>query len=156
MIYFFYLHTTIRPNYRVLFHFYFFIVRPFDQKLRSSLIYIFHFHTTIQQKYMMTFFLSFLLSLYKTIGPKISVLINLFFCLYMTIRPKLGVALILKLIINSYPYISYTIFIEVLLLYFVRYVHAVWSLSPKPNEEWPHTLSWKWKRSFLYDIFNRI
>ena len=48
-----------------------------------------------------------------------------FFCLYMTIRPKLGVALILKFIIKSYPYISYTIFIEVLLLYFVRYIHGV-------------------------------
>ena len=39
----------------------------------------------------------------------------------MTIRPKLWVTLILKFIIKSYPYISYTIFMEVLLLYFVRY-----------------------------------
>ena len=43
----------------------------------------------------------------------------------MTIRPKLGVALILKFIIKSYPYISYTIFMEVLLLYFVSYIHWV-------------------------------
>ena len=43
----------------------------------------------------------------------------------MTIRLKLGVALTLKLIIKSYPYISYTIFIEVLLLYFVPYIHGV-------------------------------
>ena len=42
----------------------------------------------------------------------------------MTIRPKLGVALILKFIIKSQPYISYTIFIEVLLLYLLRYIHG--------------------------------
>ena len=60
----------------------------------------------------------------------------------MTIRPKLGVTLIFRFIIfliepifclrtafifrplQLYRYISYTIFIEVLLLYFVRYIHG--------------------------------
>ena len=42
----------------------------------------------------------------------------------MTIQPKLRVVLILKFIIKSNPYISYTIFIEVLLLYFIRYIHG--------------------------------
>ena len=42
----------------------------------------------------------------------------------MTIRPKLGVALIPKFIIKSYTYILYIMFIEVLLLYFIRYIHG--------------------------------
>ena len=67
----FYLHTTIRRNYLVLFHLY-----SFDQILGSSLIYFFHLHTTIRQKYMT--FLSFILSLWATIRPEISVLVNLF------------------------------------------------------------------------------
>ena len=80
MIYFLNLHTTIRPNYRVLFHLFysFFSARPFDQKLESSLIYFFHLHTTIWQIYMI-FFLLFILSLCTTIPPKNRVLINLLF-----------------------------------------------------------------------------
>ena len=35
---FFYLYTTIRPNYMVLFHYSFFSAQPFDLKLRTSLI----------------------------------------------------------------------------------------------------------------------
>ena len=42
----------------------------------------------------------------------------------MIIQPKLEAALILKFIIKSYPYISYTMFVEVLLLYFVRYIRG--------------------------------
>ena len=116
-----YLHTIIRPNYSVLFHFYFFSARPFDQKLASSLIYIFHLHTTTRQNIWPSFSHLFFLCARPFDQKLVSSLIY-FFCLYMTIRPKLGVALILKFIIKSYPYISYTIFMEVLLLYFVRYI----------------------------------
>ena len=119
------MHTTIRPNYRFLFHFYFFSARPFDQKLGSSLIYIFHLHTTIRQKYMT--FLSFILFLCTTIRPKISVLINFF--LYMTIRPKLGVTLIFKFIIFliepifCLQYCLYILSTTIIPLYFVYYIH---------------------------------
>ena len=56
----------------------------------------------------------------------------------MTIRPKLGVAVILKCIFKSYPCISYTIFIEVLLLYFVRYIHGYMKSLP-PHKEFSFT-----------------
>ena len=82
----------------------------------------------------MTYFLSFIHSLSTTIRPKASVLINFYFFLNMAIRPKLGVALILKFIIKSYPYISYTIFIEVLLLYFVHYIHGYMKSGPSHKE----------------------
>ena len=71
LIYFFYLHTTIRPNYMVLFHYSFLNARPFDQKLGSTLIYVFY--------------------LYTTIWPKIRVPINLFFYLHTTIWAKMRV-----------------------------------------------------------------
>ena len=87
------MHTTIRPNYRVFFHLFhsFFSARPFDQKLRSSLIFFFHLHTTIRQKYMI--FLSFILSLCRTIRPKNRVLINLLFLFVHNHSTKLGVTL---------------------------------------------------------------
>ena len=90
----FYLHTTIRPNYRVFFHLFhsFFSARIFDQKLGSSLTFFFHLHTTIWQKYMI-FFLSFILSLYRTIRPKNRVLINLLFLFVHNHSTKLGVTL---------------------------------------------------------------
>ena len=93
---FFYLHTTIRPNYRPLFHlfYYFFSAGPFEQKLGSSLIYFFHLHTTIRQKYMI-FFLSFIFSLCTTIPPKNRVLINLLFLFVHNHSAKLGVNLTL-------------------------------------------------------------
>ena len=124
-----YLHTTIRPNYRVLFHFYFFSARPFDQKLGSSLIYIFHLHTTIRQNIWPSFSHLFFLCARPFDQKLVSSLIY-FFCLYMTIRPKSWVTLILKFIIKSYPYISYTVFMEVLLLYFVRYIHGCMKSLP--------------------------
>ena len=75
-----YLFICTRPFDQIIgssFIYYFFSAQPFDQKLGSSLIYNFHLHTTIRQKYMI-FFISFILSLYTTIRPKIRVLINLF------------------------------------------------------------------------------
>ena len=55
-----------------------------------------------------------------------------FFYLYMTIRPKFGVTRPLQ----SYPYISYTIFIEALLLYFVRYINGY--MKSYPFREFSH------------------
>ena len=96
----FYLHTTIRPNYRVFFHllYSFFSAQPFDQKLGSSLIYFFHLLTTIRQNYMI-FFLSFILCLCTTIRPKNRVLINLLFLFVHNHSTKLGVTLTFLFII---------------------------------------------------------
>ena len=92
LIYFFYLHTTIRLKYMVLFHL------------------IFLLCTTIRPKYMVFFHLFFLLCttirprlrvltdlffyLHTTIRQKCIVLFHLFFLLFTTIRPKLGSSLI--------------------------------------------------------------
>ena len=75
LIYFFYLYTTIRPTYMVLFHLFFFCVQPFDQNIWSPFVYSL-LQTTIRPKYMVLFHLFFLLC--TTIRAKIRVLFNLF------------------------------------------------------------------------------
>ena len=71
LIYFFYLHTTIRQEYMVLFYLFFLL------------------YTTIRQKYMVFFHLFFLLC--TTIRPKNKVRTDLFLYMYTTIRPKIRV-----------------------------------------------------------------
>ena len=119
-------------------------MRPFDKKLVSSLIYF--------------------LYLYTTIRPKIRVLVNLIFFLvhdehstkvrghsYFLIYYFLNCANIqgsTSLIFCPFyperccsnPYISYTIFMEVLLLYFVRYVHGYMKSTPSVT-----LLGWNWQ-----------
>ena len=77
LIYFFYLHTTIRLKYMFPFDFNL-CARPFDQKSGFSLIYFFYVHTTIRPKYIVFFHLFFLLC--TTIRPRSSVLTDLFIC----------------------------------------------------------------------------
>ena len=61
LIYFFYLHTTIRQKCIVLFHFFFLLFMIIQPKLGSSLIYFFYLSTTIRPNYMVLFhlFISF-------------------------------------------------------------------------------------------------
>ena len=82
---------TCVPNIWSSFIYSFFSARPFDKKLGSSLIYFIYLQKIIRQKYMI-FFVSFILSLCRTIRPKNRVLINynLFFYLYTTIRQVRG------------------------------------------------------------------
>ena len=68
LIYFFYLHMTIRQKYMAFFHLIFLLYTTIRQKLGSSLIYFF--------------------CVGKTIRPKYMVLFHLFFFLCATIRPK--------------------------------------------------------------------
>ena len=110
LIYFFYVHTTIRQKYMVLFHLVF-CARPFVQKLESSLIYFFHLHKTIQQKYMVLFQLFFLL--FTTIRPRFRVLAEFisFICtrpldqiiwssfIYSFFRPKIRVLINLLILL---------------------------------------------------------
>ena len=78
LINFFHLHTTILPNYRVLFHLFFLHCPTIRPKIRVFVDIFLYLHTTIWQKYMIFFFL-FILPLCTTIRPKIRVLINLIF-----------------------------------------------------------------------------
>ena len=74
LIYFFYLHTTIRLKYMVLFHLIFLLCTTIRPRLRVLTDLFFYLHTTIRQKCI--------------------VLFHLFFLLFTTIRPKLGSSLI--------------------------------------------------------------
>ena len=76
MIYFFYVHTTIRPKYMVLFHLFFFLCTTIRARLGSSPIYFFYLHATIRQKYLFLFHLIFLLR--TTIRPEFRVSMDLF------------------------------------------------------------------------------
>ena len=87
LIYFFYMHTTIRQKCMILFHLIFLLCTTIRPKIRSTLIYFSYLHTTIQQKYMVLFHLFFLLC--STIRLKIKVHTDLF--LYTTIQPKVRV-----------------------------------------------------------------
>ena len=81
--------------------------------------------------------LSFTLSLCTTIQPKIRILINLFFYLWTTIQPKSGVNPTLQLILflivpifcllysrQYFSYILFTLFLAILSLYFVQFIHG--------------------------------
>ena len=61
---------------------YFFCARPFDQKIRSTLIYFFIFDQKLGSSIIYLFYL------YTTIRRKIRVLIDLFFYWHTTIRPN--------------------------------------------------------------------
>ena len=125
----------------------FFSAWPFDQKLGSSLMYFFYLHTTIRQKYMI-FFVPFIFSLRTTLRTKIRILISLLLLFAHNQSTKLGSLLLFNWFFSSfcqyfvsstafilcpvypYPYISYTMFMAVLLLH-ISYVIfiAIWSLS---------------------------
>ena len=90
---------TCVPNIWSSFIYSFFSARPFDEKLGSSLIYFIYLQKIIRQKYMI-FFVFFILSLCRTIRPKIeSSLIIIYF--FICTRPfdKLGVTLTLLFIL---------------------------------------------------------
>ena len=118
---------TIRPKCIVIFHLFFLlwaaIVRPFRQKLESSLNYFFYLHATIRLKYMILFHIFF--SICTTIQPKISLLINLFILFVHDHSNKVSCrsySLIYSFYICANT--SYAIFMAVLPLYFVCYIHG--------------------------------
>ena len=95
------------------------------------MIHFFHLHTT------MIFFFSFILSLCTTIRPKNRVLINLLFLFVHDHLTKLGVTLTLLFILfldvskfrllyscQILPLYFRPLFLAVLPLYFVRYIHS--------------------------------
>ena len=97
MIYFFYLHTTIRQKCMTVFHLFFLCAQSFDQKLGSSLIYFFYVDTTIR--------------------PRLGVTLNLSFIVFLIVP-------IFRLLYSCQhcPYISFALFLAALSLYFVCYI----------------------------------
>ena len=88
MIYFFYVHTTIRPKYMVLFHLFFLLCTTIRSRLGSSLIYFFYLHTTSRQKYMFLFIYSFFCA--RPFDQKLWSSLIYFLCGHTIIRPKIG------------------------------------------------------------------
>ena len=115
----------------IFFHLFFLCARPFDQKLRSSLIFFFfvHDHSTKVRGHFYYLIYSFL-NCDNISFAKFMEVLPLYFarCIFgstaFMFRPLYSQ--------QYYPYISNTIFMEVCLLYFVRYIHGymkTWSHS---------------------------
>ena len=101
----------------------FFSERPFDQNLGSPLIYLFHLQTNIQQKY--EIFFHFFFSLCTTIRPKIRVIINLIFVFVHDHLTKVrGYSYSLIHTFLNCTNISSAVFLAVLPLRFVRYIQS--------------------------------
>ena len=70
--------------------------------------------------------LIYLFYLYTTIRPKLGVTLTVKFILFLIVANFVSSTAFIFLPLQSYPYISYTIFIEVLLLYFVFCTLYLW------------------------------
>ena len=132
LIYFFYLHTTIRQKNMTLFHLIFLLSRPFNQKSGSSLIYFFYLHTTIR--------------------PKTKVLINFFLFVHNHSTKVRGHSYSLIYSFFNFGNISFGIFKAVLPLYFVRSIRGSAALTPKFRTLY----SWKCCSYISYTIFMAI
>ena len=118
LIYFFYLHTTIRQKYMMLFHFilsFCTTIRPKIKVLIDLCILVAHNHSTkIYDRF------SFILSLCTTIRPKIRVFYNLFFLFMHDHSTKVrGHSYSLIYSFLNCATILFAIFMAVLLLHFV-------------------------------------
>ena len=132
LIYFFYLHTTIRQKNMILFHLIFLLSRPFDQKSGSSLIYFFYLHTTIR--------------------PKTRVLINFFLFVHDHSTKVRGHSYSLIYSFFNSGNISFGILKAVLPFYFVRSIRGSAALTLKFRTLY----SWKCYSYISYAIFMAI
>ena len=115
---------TIWQKYMIFFHLFFLCALAFEQKLWSSLIFFFYLHTIIRKKYMIVFHLLFLCA--RPFDQKLGSSLLYFSYLYTTtILPKLARAHSYSLVYSFlFANISFAIFMAVLPLYFVCYIHS--------------------------------
>ena len=142
LIYFFYLHTTIRLKYMVLFHLIFLLCMTIQPKIRVLIdLFLLFAHDHSTKLYGP---LSFILSLFcaRPFDQKLGSSLIYFFYLYTTIRPKLGVAQTLKIIIFLIVLIfclQYCLYISsatIIPLYFVHYSHRSAALMFRTLYSW--------------------
>ena len=89
MIYFFYLHTSIQPNYRVVFHLFFLQRTTIRQKIRVHIDFFFvYLHTTIQPNYRVLFHLFYSFFSARSFDQKLGSSLIYLFHLHTTIRQK--------------------------------------------------------------------
>ena len=126
-----------KTKYMVLFHSFFLCARLLKQKLGSSLIYLFYLHTIIWQKHLVLFHL-FFLSLCRTIRPKLGY--SLFFFLLFVHDHSTKIRGYSSFLYSwQYcPNISSALFMAVLLLYFVCYVHGSTAFTFRPPYSLPY------------------
>ena len=135
--------------------------RPFDQKLVSSLIYFFYLHTTIRQKYIVLFHLFFLFArpFDQELGP------SLIFFLFVhdhSTNVRSHSHSVIYYFLNC-ANILFAIFMAVLPLYFVYYVHwsaalifhTLYSWLYIHYIHWSATLTFLTLCSCLYEVSSR-
>ena len=137
LIYFFYLHRAIRPKYKVLFHLFFFWHTTIQPKIRVLIdLFLLFAHDHVTK---MCGSLSYILLLCTTIRRKIRVLVNLFLLFLHDHSAKItGCSCSLVYSFLSCTNISYAIFMAVLALYFVHYIHVSTALIFLMLYSWPY------------------
>ena len=80
------MHTTIRPNYRVLFHLFFLKCATIRLKTKVHTDFFFYLHTTIRRNYRVLFHLFYSLLSARPFDQKIGSSLIYFFRLHTTIR----------------------------------------------------------------------
>ena len=88
MICLFYLQTTIRPNYRVLFHLFFLQCTTIGPKIRFLIDLYFYLHTIIPPNYWVLFHLFYSFFIARPIDQKLGSSLIYFFYLHTAIRQK--------------------------------------------------------------------
>ena len=123
LIYFFYFHTTIRQKYMVPFHFFFLLCTTIRPKIRFliNLLFLFeHDHSTKLGVALCLYFILFLIA--PIFGMLYSwQILPLYLLALFVAELLLYFARYFKAVLL---YISYTTFMKVQLLHFVRYIHA--------------------------------
>ena len=149
--------TTIRPKVRVLIDFFLSFAHDRSTKMYDRLSFTLSLCTTIQPKIrvVINLFFSFIRNhstkvrghFYSFIYSFLNCA-NILFAIFMALLSLYfacsisgSVAFIFRELYSKqyYPYISYIIFMEVLLLYFVHYTHGY--MKSRPNSQWSLIMS---------------
>ena len=88
LIYFFYVHPTMRPKYMVLFHLFFLQCTTIRPKIRVHIDLFFYLHTTIRPNYRVLFHLFYSFFSARPFDQKLGSSLIYFFHLHTTIQQK--------------------------------------------------------------------
>ena len=88
MVYNYFLHTTIRPNYRVLFHLFFLQCTTIRPTIKVHIDLFFYLHTTIRPNYRVLFHLFYSFFSARSFDQKLGSSLIYLFHLHTTIRQK--------------------------------------------------------------------
>ena len=128
---FFLLGTTIRPKIRVVIYLFFLFACDHLTKIYDPLSFILSLCTTIQPKIRVVIYLFVLFAHDQStkIHDRLSFILSFVHDIGVTLTIEFILSLIVPIfcLLNLWqycPYISYTLFLAVLPLYFIRYIHS--------------------------------